>query len=98
MFGYCWKDVGLNSSRKAKLKEDLLENCEVIEVKPKKKKKKIKARDSAETRQVRKNNGNRKITRLGMEFFSLLPLNVGNSPPLVIDHFCLGLIVFVSQE
>lgn len=97
MFGYCWKDVGLSSSRRVKLKEDLEENCEVIEIKPKKEKK-IKARDSTETKQVRKNNGNRRRTRLGMEFFSLLPLNVGNSPPLVIDHFCLGLIVFVSQE
>lgn len=51
MFGYCWKDVGLSSSRKAKLKEDLEETCEVIEVKPKKKKK--KSRQEIQLRQGR---------------------------------------------
>ena len=42
MFGYCWKDARLGSSRKTKLKEDLEEDCEVIEVKAKKKKNQCK--------------------------------------------------------
>ena len=38
MYGYCWKDARLCNSRKTKLKEDLEEDWEVVEVKAKKEK------------------------------------------------------------
>lgn len=38
MYGYCWKDARLSNSRKTKLKEDLEEDWEVVEVKAKKEK------------------------------------------------------------